>query len=475
MNQKLQYVNEYFGIDKSKFKETGAFNAIIGVDSLFFVDPLLLSKSKIPEFKNALQYVRNYFSQIIILLSTGNKKARKQAYDKLRAKEIHGIGIGYGNKSDDGSAIGPILASRLGETAKDIIDMGITDPAIFEIMGLFEEDFGSDRLSDLIINILIHKIYTYSERITKELQIKKTFIEKTYEKDYVFAKHPLKDGPIIFIPEDILRDLPFANSFDEISMVAQFNKDLRERFNSILSGCFKNKIENKELKKSDIKDYLFKDQGYEKVKTLIDAYKVCDPKVYDFSKDLEGRYLWLDKARKLVENNPLYIMSFVQEEDLDDVVQKIINAFKKFIETKGGWHSLYSDDKVKKPLNESHARNFFYATALAYCENSNIDISPESNAGQGPVDFKISRGKDKIVVEIKLTSGNVKQGYEKQTRIYEESEDARSSYFVVLQITEKSQALEDILEKEKKEEDQKKKHPKIVAIDARKKSSASKA
>jgi len=68
--------------------------------------------------------------------------------------------------------------------------MGITDPAIFEVMGLFEEDFGPDRLSDSLIRILRSELLSYAERITRELKIKSTVTVKTYERNYVIAEHP---------------------------------------------------------------------------------------------------------------------------------------------------------------------------------------------------------------------------------------------------------------------------------------------
>ena len=162
----------------------------------------------------------------------------------------------------------------------------------------------------------------------------------------------------------------------------------------------------------------------------------------------------------------------VKSSDLDEVTNKIILALKKAVEKNGVWKSLY--DKNNKPLNESHARHFFYATAKLYCELCNIDITPESNAGQGPVDFKLSRGSDKIVVEIKLTSGHVRQGYEKQTRAYQESEEAKGSYYVVIQVTEKSKPLEDIIKLSEEEDKEGKTHPIIITVDAREKLSASK-
>lgn len=467
MSHKLQRAHEYFGISEDVYQKTGAFDPVIGVDSLFFVDPLLLAKTKVPEFKNALKEVRGYFSDIITLLKTNNTKARSEAHKRLVLREVKGIGIGYGNETDDGSAIGSELATRLILTAEELMKMGITDPAIFEVMGLFEENFGPDRLSDGLIRILLSRICKYSERITKELSIKKTTDLKTYERTYTLAKHPLKNGPLFFVPQDILRDLPVANSFEEISMVAAFNADLRKRFNTIIAACFAGR-EKKKPKKSEIKRYLLENK--ERIKTIIETYQTCNPKPYDFENDPEGLHLWLEKAKELVGTIPLSLPQ--TSTNLDDVVWKIIEAFKKFIEEKGGWRSLY-DDK-RKPLNESHARHFFYAAALLHCQNCNVDISPESNAGQGPVDFKLSRGTKKIVVEVKLTSGHVLQGYEKQTRIYEKSEDAEASYFIVVKITEKSKILDEVLKLERREEKEKKKHPTVVVVDGREKVSASK-
>jgi hypothetical protein len=467
MSQSLKRASEYFEIDETDYKKTGAFNPVIGVDSLFFVDPLLLSKTKVPEFKDAQKEVRDYFASVITLIRTGNQKARKLAHKKLILREVRGIGIGYGSKTDDGSAIGPELANRLLNTADELIKMGISDPAIFEVMGLFEEDFGPDRLSDGLIRVLLERVLKYSERITKELGIKENYVQKNYEKNYTLTKHPLKDGPLLFIPQGILRDLPVATSFEEISVVAIFNEALRQKFNSILASIFAGR--DKKPKKSEIKKYLLETK--DRIKTIVDAYQSSIPKSYDFDTDPSGLYLWLEKAKQFVQENPVSILA--KPKDLEDVVKIVLEAFKRGIESKGWWKSLYGENK--EPLNESHARHFFYAAALLYCESSDVDISPESNAGSGPVDFKLSRGSKKIVVEIKLTSGHVRQGYEKQTRIYEQSEDAQMSYFLVVQVTEKSKVLQEVLRMEETEEKEGKKHPVVIVVDGREKPSASNA
>ncbi len=468
MSKSLKRAHEYFEVSEFEYKKTGAFNPVIGLDSLFFVDPLLLSKTKIPEFKNAQEEVRKYFANIITLVRSGNKSAREKAHKMLTLREVKGVSIGYGSETDDGSAIGPELANRLLNTAEELIGIGVQDPAIFEIMGLFEEDFGPDRLSDALIRILLNRVYKYSERITKELGIKDTCTINGYEHSYTLAQHPLKNNPLLFIPEGILRDLPVANSFDEISLISSFNEELRTKFNAILASIFAGGT-GKRPKKSAIKRYLLENGDY--IKTIVDVYQRCAPNPYDFEKDPIGRYRWKETAENLVQASPAIVPT--RPIDLADVVRVVIEAFKSGIETKGWWKSLYREDG--SPLNESHARRLFYAAALIYCRWSDVDITPESNAGQGPVDFKLSRGNQKIVVEIKLTSGNVRQGYEKQTRIYEKSEDAQASYFVVVQVTEASKVLEEVLKMEEVEEKNGQKHPTVIVINGREKPSASKA
>src|SRR3989344_22763 len=463
----LKRANEYFQIPLDSFNRTGAFNPVIGIDSLFFVDPVLLGKSSAPELRNALGKVRKYFSGVVTLLRTKNDRAWKLAKKRLIFPEIRGTGIGYGRSSDDGAAIGPTLSRELAETASELLDMGIEDPALFEVMGLFQDGFGPDRLSDALINILLEEILGYTERVTSELGMRSTAPIATATRRFMVPRHPLGGKPLILIPTDILRDIPVVMSYADLAHASAFNEELRNRFNELIAPVF---FDKKNHTKRDVKQYLFEDRS--KIQALIETYRRSSPASYDFEGDPRGRYLWLEKARKITEQNPLGIPQHVREEGLDTVVKKIIESFQKFIQFQGGWRVLYAEGK---PLNERHARTLFYATALIYCELSNVDISPESNAGLGPVDFKLSRGARKIVVEIKLSKGQVKHGYLVQTGLYQSSENAEKSYYLVLRVTEKSSALKEIRRIEEKERKAGRDCPVIIVIDARRRLSASRA
>lgn len=58
-----------------------------------------------------------------------------------------------------------------------------------------------------------------------------------------------------------------------------------------------------------------------------------------------------------------------------------------------------------------------------YISANDLDISFEPDAGRGPVDFKVSRGGDKTIVEIKLsTNTQYLHGYEEQVEEYGKAE-----------------------------------------------------
>jgi hypothetical protein len=93
------------------------------------------------------------------------------------------------------------------------------------------------------------------------------------------------------------------------------------------------------------------------------------------------------------------------------------------------------------------------------------DVSPETNDGRGPVDFKISRGsQDKTLVEFKLASNSkLKQNLENQVEVYKKAHSTNKSIKVILFFSyEEEQKIQSIL-KELGLENEKY----VVSIDAR--------
>lgn len=467
-------ISSFLGINSKTFKDVGVFDAVIGVDTRLFLDPFLLKKTKIPEFKDSRNKIEKYYTDIIRLLLASRirgDRAWNEAFRRLTFKELHGVSIGYGVHSSNGSAIGPGLAKRLIDTAGEILEMGIKDPEIFELIGLFEEDFGADRLSDMTIVILREDFYNFTQRITETIGIK-DLVEKEFSgKKFVLPKYPSGKDPLIFLPRKFLRDLPVALSWDGIDHVVATNRELRERLNKLIGSAWKNKITKRELRKFIL-------GNAENIRKLISAYKNAQPAYYDFENDPASEVIWYELGKRFADRYPINLyQQVISIDDLKNVVEKIIGQFKKNIEVNALKEHLYvKKGLVLKPRHERFAQLLFYSTADSYCAANNLDISREPNAGSGPVDFKLSRGySERILVEIKLSSNKALiRGFKKQLPTYQQSEKSRHNFYLVLRVTRSEAQIKRLIKIRDALVKEGKRVPEIVVIDAGIRPSASK-
>lgn len=153
-----------------------------------------------------------------------------------------------------------------------------------------------------------------------------------------------------------------------------------------------------------------------------------------------------------------------------DVVLEVLEVFKAQIEAHGLWTELWDRDK---PKPERSVQKLFFSSAMSFCRAYDLDISPESDGGSGPVDFKISGGwRDKVVVEFKLsTNTGAVHGYESQLERYKDSENTEYGIFVLVDVGELGGKLERISSLQAANGD---KASDVFYIDARRRVSASK-
>ena len=149
--------SEEFHIPKDVINKTGVFDVILDVDTRVFIDPALLELCTEPEFIDAKDKIETYFSNILTLLRHSKRKHDmywKKADSLLKFQELSGTCFGYSKNGTCGNAIGSILRGTILSTIKDLISEGETDPVLFELLGVFQEGVGCDRVSDLITFIL---------------------------------------------------------------------------------------------------------------------------------------------------------------------------------------------------------------------------------------------------------------------------------------------------------------------------------
>jgi len=468
-------LSRYFGVDPAELKSRGVFNSYLGIDNKLFVDPNLLKKKlKIPEFADSRQDITKYFSQIIKLLNASKSDgdlAWQEAEKRLRFREEHGAALGYAKAGEFGRAVGPKLARVLVKRAKEIIRLGINDPEIFELIGLFQEDIGSDLLSDMAVSILKTRFLEYSQRVTKELKLTPRKEFSINGQKWTLPILPDGKRALILVPSSLLSKLPIALDRSEIDEVAGFNREVRRTWNAIVAAARKN---DKGITKEQIREMLF-----DKPKNLADlirVYREAAVHGYDFEKDPDGLLSWDFIGRSSAAASPLEI-SIKQPKNIGElrtILDLIIARFKKNVEENRLYEFLYKDNG--KPKHEVFAQRLFYAVADAYCEANNLDLSREPNAGNGPVDFKLSAGYTaRILVEVKKSSNSdLLNGFESQLPEYQKSEATDESIYLIIRVTQKDSLIKSVLALKDKEKARGIKVPQIFVIDARTKSSASK-
>ncbi|WP_339272569.1 hypothetical protein NYE54_14210 [Paenibacillus sp. FSL K6-1330] len=134
------------------------------------------------------------------------------------------------------------------------------------------------------------------------------------------------------------------------------------------------------------------------------------------------------------------------QEDFLEHIESIINYYVHSITLKDAYKLLWNDNDLAK--KEKSAQQLFNFMSGIYCEDNNIDITPEAETGRGPVDFKFSFGNAfKTLVEIKLASNDLVKGLKNQTVQYMKSERVDHAYYlVILMHDEEQNKIEKLIE-----------------------------
>jgi hypothetical protein len=185
---------------------------------------------------------------------------------------------------------------------------------------------------------------------------------------------------------------------------------------------------------------------------------------------------WLELGQEYAGDYPvaLQLSATPTFDEIESLVRVIIEQFKEHIENNG--LNLHLFDASRKPLHERFSQRLFFSLADVYCKANNIDLSPETNSGGGPVDFKFSRGYHyRVLAEIKLSSNQqVVHGYRKQLPTYEQSEKTKRSAYIVIRVSESRARINKLQKLRDKAVSNGRKVPELFFIDGRLKPSASK-
>ncbi|GBU17768.1 MULTISPECIES: hypothetical protein [Methylobacterium] len=472
--------SQHFGIDPQRLADRGIFDPVLNGDTKLFIDPMLLDHAANRSFAaDARQTFNGYFETVIKLIA--GSKARgdvpwRAAERKLQFPEVPFTCLGYGASTIRGSGGGTVQTSTLVQTASEIIELGVTDPDLFVAMALIEEGIGPDRISDMTTKIILPVLIAHTQAICKALDLQTgqmTFTLSNGERfggDLPRNPHDAGGGPVILVPRDVLRDLPVATDWDSVGDAASKNAALRTDLNERIAGVWAAKTRRD---KATIRGWALSNDA--SFRDLLDLLKGIPATSYDFSADPAGEVFW-SRLLSTFKNDGIQKIDKRQgwtREAILSVVDKIIENFRHLVEDRRLSEELYHEGK---PRAEKAAQRLFFVVAHAFCKANDLDLTPEADTGNGPVDFKVSSGfTGRVLVEIKLsTNGKVVAGYTRQLDTYATAEEAAAAYYVVVDVGQMGGKLDKLYAERNVLVMAGKPVRPIIVIDAEQKPSASK-
>jgi hypothetical protein len=465
---------EHFEIEPKQLDALGIFNPVLNVDTKLFIDPVLLRSSGHAAIsRGAERSFRSYFDAIIKLLLASKRRgdiAWRTAQSRLRFKEIAATCLGYGASGIRGSAFGPELSARLIDTAKEIVDLGVTDPDLFKLLPLLEEGVGPDLISDLTTNVIVENLAELTAAICGELKVP-TRQFQVRDKTIDLPVNPTQARPtaVLLVPTDILRALPVASSWSEVADAAAASASARNRINQMIGNIWsaRTRREKAQLRAAVL-------GSRDAFETLLQLVRSVAVKPYDIQRDPEGLTVWRSVHETIAQDFPLTLalVGLPAAPKAIEIVSAIVDHFQHLVEKQGLWKVLWANGD---PHNEKVAQMVFFAMADA-CKANNLDVTPEADTGSGPVDFKFSSGYNiRVLVEIKLSRNpKLVPGYERQLEAYNESQRPIHAVYLVIDVGRMGRKDQQLLDAKNARVAEGKPASDIVFVDGTRKLSASK-
>jgi hypothetical protein len=464
--------SKHFGVNPAALHSAGLLDPILNSDTKLFIDPLLIYKSQNSLImRDGREAIKRAFENVIGLVDiseTEGDAAWKGAYKALNLDERPETSLGYGAAGTSGSSRPPKLRNGILRTAKQIIKLGEKNPDMIPLMGLFEEGVGPDTLSDMTTNFLLPVLCQITEQFCSSNGVPVRAFDGRYGQRNLPENPYDSTHPVVLVPRDLLRDLPLAADWSDVSRVVLQVKEIRDAVNQMFGNFARASVSQK---KKAVREISLKSA---RILRLIIKAVAGASESYDEKADLDGYY----QFRRILYQDPTAFAGLLKApaaqdaDSLRSTVLDIIEQFKILVENNNMWELLWHGTVHR---HERASQLLFFAVATVMCAVNNVDISPETNSGGGPVDFKFSTGfHGRLVVEMKLSKGTVEHGYKSQLEIYKKAAATTAGIFIVVDVGGMGMKLRKIQRLRDAARAAGQVASDIIVIDAKRKASASK-
>ncbi len=451
------YFSDVFNVNPDDIEQHGAFNISLINDLPLFIDPFLLFNSTHPEYQNLHKEILRYvgFLRDRAMANNVNDGLLRSWYC---FPEIKQTWLGYSHFGNGGRGPGIEFAKALSVNLRGVFSnfdkQTVSRSAHLEKLCLIKENICRDNISDFVTNLIKGYLLEYTQTFAKK------FIDSRYLKNCSVAHVDfnyktstwtsrsyqlpfLNNDYVLITPKDLLtKDDTWINKPD---IVKQFhdivssvpNNQLRSQLDFYFSSSlpkpeYTKKGKEKKPRQSDIAGA---------VSAVIRKYPEFLDYYIKFKEDNGENAVSISAERVeeiynlFVKKLSLFIKYLFETTDfykntgntLDESYKRVM-FLKHVVEDQDGYKIFYPNGE---PINrESYLHIMYKLTWFATVS----DVSPETNAGRGPVDFKISRSAhDKTLVEFKLASSTkLAQNLQKQVEIYKKAHDTDKAIKVIL-------------------------------------------
>lgn len=173
-NNIFKRINDFLNVDEQILYNKGIHNGFILTDSNFYINPIKLENTNINEFITAKEKIRNRIENIFKLLKKSNNEGDNfgnAAVTLFTFDEPKFAALGLSIGSINGKGLTGETANRCLRTIKQIADSGYDNPEIIYAISVFNDNIRSDRVSDLLSNLLMKEILQYTQRMFDELGV----------------------------------------------------------------------------------------------------------------------------------------------------------------------------------------------------------------------------------------------------------------------------------------------------------------
>ncbi len=451
------FFTDTFGINPEILDDYGAFDISIVNDLPLFIDPFLLFHSEKPDYQALHRQIINY------LIFLRDRAAEGQAnIGALRNwycfPEVKQNWLGFSTVGNGGSGLGIDFAQELHKNLNALFsDFGkekITESSHIEKVCLIADGVGRDNISDFVTNLIQDFLYRYTEEFGKEHlahdQVREVIINRaafnytteTWERrKYVLPW--LNGDHILLTPKDMLtRDDNWINRSD---LIGKFEEIPTAITDATLRAAVSNYFYRALAARKKPNKHPSRGERDEAAAETIRQFPALIDYYIKF-KEMRGD----DAAQLSTERVLLTELQFSKR--LREILHPLLSqtdfykiaggtyaeahtrlAFlKHVIEDMGGWRIFY-DDQGNAFGRERDLQILYRLVWFGTPSN----VGAEANDGRGPVDFNISKGRNKTLVEMKLASNSrLEANLASQLEIYQLSADAERGIKAIIYFDE---------------------------------------